>query len=267
MDSILRGLKTRAKGIERFVKISLFVLPFALLARFVFEKVSNPWNYWQLVQEDALVEWLTAGLYVIAAPVALLVAYRLKNKGLSLHAILLAGLALVMFVVGMEEISWGQRVLGIESPKTFEQWNYQQELNLHNLLRREALQVGFAIIGFYGLVASFVMPVLLKPILGKSARSVSALVSPPWFLKSYFLLMLAAQLVFLASPWLQAEFGPHWGFSYKPDEGLFLISRDREVIEWLLGLGFLFFTCWLFYLERTGFWGVARADQPGAGQA
>ena len=40
-----------------------------------------------------------------------------------------------LFLFGaMEEISWGQRVLGIESPEWFLKHNKQGEINLHNLL-------------------------------------------------------------------------------------------------------------------------------------
>jgi hypothetical protein len=41
-------------------------------------------------------------------------------------------LALVLFVMGMEEISWMQRVFEIETPPAFA-GNQQQEMNLHNM--------------------------------------------------------------------------------------------------------------------------------------
>jgi hypothetical protein len=42
-------------------------------------------------------------------------------------------LALVFFAIGMEEISWFQRVLGFETPPELARANMQQEFNLHNL--------------------------------------------------------------------------------------------------------------------------------------
>jgi hypothetical protein len=39
-----------------------------------------------------------------------------------------------MLFGAMEEISWGQRILGIESPGWFLKHNKQGEMNLHNLL-------------------------------------------------------------------------------------------------------------------------------------
>ncbi len=40
--------------------------------------------------------------------------------------------ALAMFLYGMEEISWGQRVFSIESGEFFQKYNQQKELNIHN---------------------------------------------------------------------------------------------------------------------------------------
>jgi len=42
-------------------------------------------------------------------------------------------LLLFMFFVGMEEISWGQRIIGIETSDFFMEHNHQREFNLHNL--------------------------------------------------------------------------------------------------------------------------------------
>ena len=43
------------------------------------------------------------------------------------------GLALLFFFGAGEEISWGQRIFGFETPESLAQVNKQDELNLHNL--------------------------------------------------------------------------------------------------------------------------------------
>ena len=43
----------------------------------------------------------------------------------------LASLSFVFFVMAMEEVSWFQRVLEIDTPKAFDN-NMQKEMNLHN---------------------------------------------------------------------------------------------------------------------------------------
>ena len=57
----------------------------------------------------------------------------------------MAGLALFCFAVAMEEISWGQRLLGYKAPTYFLEQNYQQEFNIHNvvetLARKRIMQV------------------------------------------------------------------------------------------------------------------------------
>ena len=48
------------------------------------------------------------------------------------------GLALLFFFGSGEEISWGQRILGFQTPETLSQVNRQEEFNLHNLSVWEA---------------------------------------------------------------------------------------------------------------------------------
>lgn len=51
------------------------------------------------------------------------------------------GLALVFFFGAAEEISWGQRILGFETPEPMSQVNRQEEFNLHNLSAWEASEL------------------------------------------------------------------------------------------------------------------------------
>jgi hypothetical protein len=43
-------------------------------------------------------------------------------------------LAFLFFFGAMEEISWGQRIFGVQSPEWFLEHNRQSELNIHNLI-------------------------------------------------------------------------------------------------------------------------------------
>jgi hypothetical protein len=56
-------------------------------------------------------------------------------------------LALALFAVGMEEINWGQTLLGFNTPDAWKEVNRQQETSLHNLLGRNALESGARAIG------------------------------------------------------------------------------------------------------------------------
>jgi hypothetical protein len=53
---------------------------------------------------------------------------------------LYGALALSLFAVGMEEISWGQTLLGFGTPEAWKEVNHQQETSIHNLLDRNALE-------------------------------------------------------------------------------------------------------------------------------
>lgn len=82
----------------------------------------------ELTVEDGIIEYVQAALFLFAAIAFGVVAWRLRGKSPW------AGpLALGMFFIAGEEISWGQRILGLSTPASFEESNVQGELNLHNL--------------------------------------------------------------------------------------------------------------------------------------
>jgi hypothetical protein len=86
-----------------------------------------------VVREDGWVEYLTT-LFLFLGAVILgfnaVQAVRRKDK----KQILFFTLAALMFIFGAgEEISWGQRIFGLETGEYFMEKNYQGETNLHNL--------------------------------------------------------------------------------------------------------------------------------------
>jgi len=85
----------------------------------------------RLYAEDGVLEQLTAALF-LASSVAV-GARLLRPRGLSRWHLLL--LAAVFFALGMEEISWGQRLMGWETPELWKRLNYQDETDLHNLIK------------------------------------------------------------------------------------------------------------------------------------
>lgn len=91
-----------------------------------------------LVVEDGFVEWATVIVLMITMVVCFrrVLVLRQQRSGLFLSVTFLLGL-LCLFGAG-EEVSWGQRVLGLESPDFFQDNNAQGEIGLHNLV----LEVG-----------------------------------------------------------------------------------------------------------------------------
>ncbi|WP_164657998.1 hypothetical protein [Tropicibacter sp. Alg240-R139] len=76
--------------------------------------------------EDTLLEWGTFVLALLGGVIFLICGYMGSRFSIFL------GLAWLLFA--FEEISWGQRVLGIETPDVMMEYNYQDELNFHNLI-------------------------------------------------------------------------------------------------------------------------------------
>lgn len=92
------------------------------------------WNdFAYLLREDGAFETLTAAFLFLACAMGHQLACVARRQGSGRVAVLLWLGAAVFFVAGMEEISWGQRVLGLATPDSLSAINEQGELNLHNI--------------------------------------------------------------------------------------------------------------------------------------
>jgi hypothetical protein len=115
---------------ERLVYVSV-VLVFA--AALVLELVAPDLLESFYLAEDGFLEWLTVVIFAFLAGVCFRRAIRLRRvRPASFVGVsVLLGL-LFIFGIG-EEISWGQRIFGIETPELLQTYNKQKELNIHNL--------------------------------------------------------------------------------------------------------------------------------------
>ena len=187
------------------------VLVIAVAATMWLVHASAPDLFYGMVQEDGALEWGTFWAFLLAAGVAGVGAVRQRRDDGSLPWCFV-GLAIFCFVVAMEEISWGQRLLGYRPHSYFLEHNFQQEFNLHNVtstkLRMLALKT---VIGGYGVALPLL---LLVPAVGRLAGRIR-LFGPPTTLIPAF---AATFLIYAAYPFKFAG----------------------EVAELMLGLGFLF---------------------------
>jgi hypothetical protein len=91
-----------------------------------------------LCDEDSFFESLGA-VGIFAGSILLFVQFWKDRLGNDLFLLkttrnyFLLLIALVFFVGAGEEISWGQRIFGVETPQLFQKENAQHEINLHNL--------------------------------------------------------------------------------------------------------------------------------------
>jgi hypothetical protein len=95
----------------------------------------------RFLQEDNVVEWATA----FSAFAGAIYGFRFLGRArrhrmpafpLIFYALVTAGL----FVLGGEEISWGQRIVGFHTPASLSEFNRQGEFNFHNLPELEGLE-------------------------------------------------------------------------------------------------------------------------------
>ena len=132
--------------------------------------------------EDGPVEWAT---FAALVGLAIFLFRRLRVKDItypkSVRAAMM-GLALLCLLAAGEEISWGQRILGLETGERFRELNYQGETNLHNLLPPQL---------FNGLIMlTFLFLFCLYP-LYKHFRSSET----PWWLPSRHLAILSLGVI------------------------------------------------------------------------
>ena len=83
-----------------------------------------------LYKEDGFLEYLTALAALFSSFMILL---SLINKKSKIEIFVKIFLSLLFFIFGMEEISWGQRIIGWETPSALAQINHQNETNIHNI--------------------------------------------------------------------------------------------------------------------------------------
>jgi hypothetical protein len=146
-----------------------------------------------ILNEDGMAEWGQVLLWAAAGVVgAWIAAQRLRN-GYRGQAVLWIAFALAMLVVVGEEISWGQRLLGLETPEVLEEINRQDEINLHNIGRTlTVFNAALFIASAYAIAAEWIQR--RWNIAGRLADG-DRLYVPPFFLAGLFAVMLGYRFV------------------------------------------------------------------------
>ena len=85
-----------------------------------------------LLTEDHLFEYWTVALYLTSALICLL-GPRIVSGASPVTKYWLMGWSVLFLLVALEEISWGQRILGLNTPDFLVSHNLQKETNIHNL--------------------------------------------------------------------------------------------------------------------------------------
>ena len=187
--SYLTGIPIRSWVVLSFIFIVLSYVPIFL----------SPGILDAFVREDRIYETLSPIYLFVASVVFVLAFFRsdvhfdLRNP-LFIRRIVFLGFGLVFFVAAGEEISWGQRILGIDTPHIVGSHNVQKELTLHNL---DFIQGDHAIIPLsFGKIAAMGTLILgaLIPLAAHFIKPVGR-----WLEPIFPVLPVAFSIVFLAN--------------------------------------------------------------------
>jgi len=120
---------TEIRSLSSAVMGALFLTLVVYLAvgKAVFSTATLEW----INREDGLIESSQAILLVLASIWS--VRVMLGVRGMPSRVVMHGLLAVLFFLMFGEEISWGQRILGLETPDALKGLNVQNEINLHNM--------------------------------------------------------------------------------------------------------------------------------------
>ena len=205
-------------------KIFIFIFPVLALTLFSYLRLADFEYYKNLVKEDSIIENATALMYFISAIIAIRIAFSFYEKN-NILCIVYGLLAIGMFFVTGEEVSWGQRFLHLAPSRYFIDNNSQSEINFHNLHPIQSiLHKIYIFVGLYGALLWVGLIAFQKNKYIASFRYVI----PEWYLSSYFF-----QVVVF-----------YFYFDYiKPENNFLNITwQEQEPVEAILSIGFLLFT-------------------------
>jgi len=207
---------------SKLLKILIFLFPVFILFLFYLLRKNDVILYLDLVQEDLLVENITSGIYFISSLIAAQISLSLYKQK-KLFSALYLFLAFGMFFVSGEEISWGQRIIDITSPQFFIEHNSQRETTIHNLYPiQKILHQSYILVGLFG-AFSWLFLIGFQ----KKTNSSIYLISPTWYISSYFFQVTL--------------FYTYFEYIRPKNDFLSLSFQDQEPVELILSLGFLLF--------------------------
>lgn len=127
----------------------------------------KPSLIWQMLGEDGIVEWMQFLCFSVTAALLAYVGVQRRSRADTtlFELLVLFGLAGLVALAALEEISWFQRILHIETPEYFAKNNRQAETNLHNLTLGSASLhklILLKLIFITGITHNLVLPLLAR---------------------------------------------------------------------------------------------------------
>ncbi len=159
--------KGKEHAVSLLSKVSFFICLLILLLSFLLYEFSLlPWRWYQ---EDGLFENISAILHFGSSFLFLfLILYKRKKNPPILISIMFFTL---FFLLGMEEISWGQRIFNIKTPEFVKEINTRNEINIHNILPLQYRDIVYycfySLFGLFLILIDFIKTKIKKIEFGK----------------------------------------------------------------------------------------------------
>lgn len=203
----------------------IYWIPLLSSCIFFLLKIFFPYLYNTIIQEDSLLENLQAVCYFLSSLISGAAAFNFYRQEKKIQSAICGAMSAAFGFVCLEEISWFQRLLSIESPNFFLKYNAQDEITIHNL-RPIHTNLHFIYILVSGFCSfSFLLRKMVATRLNRKIVDVVDLLIPRKFISSYFIPNFLIYFLF--------------EFLITPAPWNFLLWRDQEPAELIMGTGFL----------------------------
>ncbi len=220
LDNAAEAWNMPARGV-----VEIWVAPFLIALCGAATAFGGKDLYKWFTGEDGFAETMQVVFYALALMFCLFVVnalWRSGRRGVAmLYVVVAAGL---VFMLG-EELSWGQRIWGWETPESMRQINKQEETNLHNIYGVGStfkwLQL---LVGAYGTL----LPLAVWKLGAlRRYRDFLSRVVPHYSLIPYFVMLFVWRV--------------YRNFFDAPRDFYFVVSEYNEVLELVLAMGFFLF--------------------------
>ncbi len=222
-------LKAYKRSNDKYIKIIIGSIPFVSFSIFLLYRLQldDLSAYGRLVEEGSLVEWFSFLFLFLSSIFFVITGIQEANK---LVRRFVLGSGFLVFILSMEEVSWGQMIFNWRSPEIFVRINSQQETNLHNLLLISGEPNTFIVtLVLFFLTISCLLRWYLSSKNKIRSNTIADIVLPPFFLIGYF--SIGALLYFGLVLQMNGINIP------------ILIPRDQELMECFFALGILIHSC------------------------
>jgi tetratricopeptide (TPR) repeat protein len=212
------------------IAVLLCSITLAIVGFYAIAVVYYPNTYIISTYEDLYGEWAQTYGFLTTFVFSTLISLN-KNHPQRWFFVLLAAAS---FYVFMEEISWGQRIIGFDTPHFFHDNSYQDEANLHNLLTgpvdswSKTLLTYFVATGLlaYGVIFPIALQVKFKPAIWLTQWRIAA--PPPLSLMPAFVAAAALEIEpFSFNEAEVAELLVAWALAFTALDG-WLLSRNAQ---------------------------------------